>query len=125
VTRILLDTQIVLWALGGHRRLPREARRLIDKSEVYVSGASIWEVAIKSALGKLEADPVTVNEALAPSGFEELVVSGEHAAYVARLPAHHRDPFDRLLLAQSALEALVFLTADTQLAAYGGLVRVV
>jgi PIN domain nuclease of toxin-antitoxin system len=125
VTRVLLDTQIVLWALGGHRRLPREARRLIDRSEVFVSAASIWEMAIKSSIGKLDADPTAVNEALAPSGFESLAVSGAHAAHVARLPPHHRDPFDRLLLAQSALEALVFVTTDTQLAPYGGLVRIV
>ena len=123
--RILLDTQLVLWALSGHKRLPREARRLIDRSEVFVSAASIWEVAIKSSLGKLDADPTAVNEALAPSGFEELGVSGEHAAYVAQLPPHHRDPFDRLLVAQSALEALVFVTTDGQLAPYGGLVRIV
>jgi PIN domain nuclease of toxin-antitoxin system len=123
--RILLDTQLVLWALSGHKRLPREARRLIDRSEVFVSAASIWEVAIKSSLGKLDADPTAVNEALAPSGFEELGVSGEHAAYVAQLPPHHRDPFDRLLVAQSTLEALVFVTTDGQLAPYGGLVRIV
>ena len=122
--RILLDTQIALWALGGHRRLPREARRLIDRSEVFVSAASIWEMAIKSSLGKLDADPIAVNEALAPSGFEELAVSNAHAAYVARLPPHHRDPFDRLLVAQSVLEALVFVTTDGQLKPYGGLVRV-
>ena len=123
--RILLDTQLVLWALGGHQRLPREVRRLIDRSEVFVSAASIWEMAIKSSLGKLDADPAAVNEALAPSGFEELAVSGEHAAYVARLPPHHRDPFDRLLVAQGVLEALVLVTTDAQLAPYGGLVRVV
>jgi len=122
--RVLLDTQIVLWALSGHKRLPREARRLIDRSEVFVSAASVWEMAIKSSLGQLDADPAAVNEALAPSGFEELAVSGEHAAYVAQLPAHHRDPFDRLLIAQSVLEALVFVTTDRQLAPYGGLVRI-
>lgn len=123
MTRILLDTQLVLWALGGHRRLPREARRLIDRSEVFVSAASIWEMAIKSSLGKLDADASAVSEALAPSGFEELPVSGAHAAYVARLPPHHRDPFDRLLVAQSVLEALVLVTTDAQLTPYGGLVR--
>ena len=122
---ILLDTQLVLWALGGHRRLPREARRLIDRSSVLVSAASIWEMAIKSSLGKLDADPVAVNEALAPTGFGELAVTGEHAAHVARLPPHHRDPFDRLLVAQSVLEGLVFVTTDEQLERYGGLVRIV
>ena len=125
MTRVLLDTQIVLWALGGHRRLPREARRLIERSEVFVSAASIWEVAIKSAIGKLDADPSAVHEALGPSGFETLDISAAHAAHVAGLPAHHRDPFDRLLLAQSVLEGLMLVTADAQLAPYGGLVRVV
>ena len=125
MTRILLDTQLILWALSGNRRLPREARRLIDQSEVFVSAASIWEMAIKSSLGKLDADPIAVNDALAPSGFDELGVAGEHAAYVAQLPPHHRDPFDRLLVAQSVLEALVLVTTDRQLEPYGGLVRVV
>ena len=125
MTRLLLDTQVVLWALGGHRRLSGEARRLINKHESFVSAASIWEIAIKAALGKLDADPEAVRQALDPSGFGELPVTGEHAATVARLPAHHRDPFDRLLVSQSLVENLVLLTADAQLAPYGGLVRVV
>lgn len=125
MTRVLLDTQILLWALGGHRRLPREARRLIDRSEVFVSAATIWEIAIKSAIGKLDADPTAINDALVPSGFEPLEISATHAAHVARLAAHHRDPFDRLLLAQSVLEGLVLVTSDGQLAPYGGLVRIV
>ena len=123
--RLLLDTQILLWALAGHRRLPREARRLIDAHESSVSAASIWEIAIKVSIGRLEADPAAVRQALDPSGFEELAVTGEHAARVVQLPAHHRDPFDRLLVAQSLVEQLVLLTTDSQLAAYGSLVRVV
>jgi len=124
VTRLLLDTQVVLWALAGHRRLPREAKRLIETHEVLVSAASIWEVAIKASIGKLDADPAAVQGALAPSGFDELAVTGTHAAAVARLPPHHRDPFDRLLVAQSLAEGLVLLTADASLAAYGAFVRV-
>ena len=123
--RLLLDTQILLWALAGHRRLPREARRLIDDHEAIVSAASIWEIAIKVSIGRLDADPAAVQQALDPSGFEELAVTGEHAARVVQLPLHHRDPFDRLLVAQSLVERLVLLTADSQLAAYGSLVRVV
>jgi PIN domain nuclease of toxin-antitoxin system len=123
--RLLLDTQILLWALAGHRRLPREARRLIDAHESIVSAASIWEIATKVSLGRLEADPAAVRQALDPSGFEELAVTGEHAARVVQLPPHHRDPFDRLLVAQSLVEQLVLLTTDAQLAAYGSLVRVV
>ncbi len=124
MTRLLLDTQLVLWALAGHRRLPREARRLIEESEVLVSAASIWEMAIKVALGTLEADPEAVRMALTPTGFRELPVTGEHAARVARLPSHHRDPFDRLLVAQSLVETLVLVTVDDQLVRYGDLVRV-
>jgi PIN domain nuclease of toxin-antitoxin system len=125
VTGFLLDTQVALWALAGHRRLPAEARRLIDASYVVVSAASIWEIAIKTAIGKLDADPAEVRNALAPSGFGELAVTGEHAARVATLPAHHRDPFDRLLVAQSLVEGLTLLTADAQLAHYGRSVRLV
>jgi PIN domain nuclease of toxin-antitoxin system len=125
VTRLLLDTQIALWALAGHRRLPREVRRLIEEHDVLVSAASIWEIAIKASIGKLDADPEVVRRTLAPSGFEELPVTGEHAARVAILPAHHRDPFDRLLVAQSIVEAVVLPTSDSQLAPYGGLVRLV
>lgn len=125
MTRFLLDTQVALWALAGNRRLPREARRVIEDHEVFVSAASIWEIAIKVSIGKLDADPAAVQQALAPSGFDQLPVTGEHAAQVALLPGHHRDPFDRLLVAQSIVETLVLLTTDAQLAPYGGLVRLV
>lgn len=125
MTGLLLDTQVVLWALSGHRRLSREARRLIDQRDVFVSAASIWEIAIKASLGKLDADPAVVREALAPSGFDELPVTGTHAAHVAALRPHHRDPFDRLLVAQSEIEGLTLLTADTQLEPYGRSVQLV
>jgi PIN domain nuclease of toxin-antitoxin system len=125
MTRLLLDTQIVLWALAGNRRLPAEARRLIERHNAYVSAASVWEVAIKSALGKLNADAEDVRRALEPSGFLELPVTAEHAAHVAGLPQHHRDPFDRLLVAQCQIERMVLLTADSQLEPYGGMVRLV
>ncbi|MCU0255671.1 MAG: type II toxin-antitoxin system VapC family toxin [Vicinamibacterales bacterium] len=124
MSRILLDTQLVLWALSGDRRLPKDARALLDESEVFVSAASIWEIAIKAALGKLEADAAEVRAALGPTGFAELPVTGAHAECVARLPLLHRDPFDRMLVAQSQCEPLVLLTADGQLAGYGGLVKV-
>lgn len=125
MSRILLDTQLVLWALSGDRRLPKNARALLDVSEVFVSAASIWEIAIKAALGKLEADAAEVRASLGPTGFAELPVTGAHAEHVAKLPAHHRDPFDRMLVAQSLCEPLVLLTADAQLVAYGDLVRLV
>ena len=121
--RLLLDTHIFLWAVAGSPRLKPAARRLIESAEqVYVSAASIWEVAIKARLGKIEADPQALAEAIAASGFLELAVRATHAAGVARLAAHHADPFDRLLLAQALAEPLRLVTADAALVQYGDIV---
>jgi PIN domain nuclease of toxin-antitoxin system len=90
---------------------------------VYVSAASIWEIAIKARLGKIEGDAQAFAAAIETSGFEELAVTAAHAAAVARLPLHHMDPFDRLLLAQAFSEPLRLVTADRALAAYGGAVE--
>lgn len=121
--RLLLDTHIFLWSLLGSRRLRAPARRLIEQADaVYVSAASIWEVAIKARLGKIEADPDALASAIVPSGFIELPVRPLHAAAVARLPLHHSDPFDRLLIAQALTEPLRLVTADKHLAAYSDLV---
>ena len=122
--RVLLDTHLLLWALADPARLPAEARRLIDRADVYVSAASIWEISIKAALGKLSADPREVVAALEPAGFLPLPISVEHAARVASLPPLHRDPFDRLLVAQALAEPMRLLTTDATLAAYGELVTV-
>ena len=94
-------------------------------AEIYVSSASIWEAAIKSRLGKLEADVDALASAIAASGFLELPVSAKHAAAVARLPDFHGDPFDRLLIAQAISEPLRFLTADSVLRQYSDLVELV
>lgn len=123
--RILLDTQLLLWALGAPSRLPTAARRLIDGAEVFVSAASIWEISIKTALGKLTADPHEVLAALEPAGFLSLPIIGEHAARVATLPPLHRDPFDRLLIAQALAEPMRLVTNDAALAGYGEIVSVV
>lgn len=124
--RLLLDTHIFLWAVSGSRQLKASARNLIESAdEVYVSAASIWEVAIKARLGKIEADPHELAAAIEPSGFLELPVSTVHAAGVERLELHHTDPFDRLLIAQALVEPLRLLTADEVLAAYTDLVVVV
>lgn len=117
--RILLDTHLLLWALATPERIPVRARRLIEQAEVYVSAASIWEIGIKAALGKLQADPLLIAEQVEPAGFLHLPVTGWHAAEVARLPPLHRDPFDRLLVAQAMTEPLVLLTTDGQLPPYG------
>ena len=117
--RYLLDTHVLLWALTDDARLDPEARSRIDGAEVFVSAASIWELSIKVALGKLHCDPRQVLAALEPTGFSMLPVTGEHAAAVCELPMHHRDPFDRLLIIQARHERMLLLTADRTLDAYG------
>jgi PIN domain nuclease of toxin-antitoxin system len=123
--RLLLDTHLLLWALGSPSRLSPDVRAQLDAAEVFVSAASIWEISIKTALGKLDADPASVLSALAPAGFALLPVLGEHAVTVARLPPIHRDPFDRMLVAQAVSEPMRLLTRDATLRAYGSLVTVV
>ncbi len=124
--RLLLDTHIFLWAVAGSRLLKPAARRLIESAdEVYVSAASIWEVAIKSRLGKIEADPHELAAAIEASGFLELPVRATHAAGVARLGLHHNDPFDRLLVAQALVEPLKLVTVDEVLAKYSDVVVLV
>lgn len=124
--RLLLDTHIYLWAVAGSPRLGPPVRRLIEGAdEVYVSAASIWEVAIKARLGKLEADPHALAAAIEPSGFTELPVRASHAAGVGALDRHHDDPFDRLLLAQALAEPLRLVTADAALARYSDIVLLV
>jgi PIN domain nuclease of toxin-antitoxin system len=127
--RLLLDTHLLLWSVGRSKRLPKRVRAvLLDAAnEVFYSAASIWEVAIKSALRRKDfrVDPAVLVRTLVQSGFSELPVSAVHAASVARLPAIHRDPFDRLLVAQSAAEPMTLLTNDAMLARYGSLVQVV
>jgi PIN domain nuclease of toxin-antitoxin system len=122
--RLLLDTHVFLWAVTGNRRLKPSAREFLSQADaVYVSAASIWEVAVKARLGKIEADAMSLSSAIESSGFHELPVSARHAAAVAQLPPHHTDPFDRLLLAQAFFEPLRFVTADGTLAAYGGAIE--
>lgn len=124
--RLLLDTHVFLWAVGDSPKLAPAARAVIEGAdEVYVSAASIWEAAIKTGLGKLQGDVGQLAAAVDASGFLELYVTAEHAAFVAQLPHHHRDPFDRLLIAQAMTEPLVFLTADESLVQYSDLVRLV
>jgi len=125
VSRILLDTHLLLWAVAEPRKLPPGARKRIDAAEIFVSAASIWEVSIKAALGKLSADPAELLAEIEPAGFTLLPVTGEHAAAVARLPAVHSDPFDRMLVAQARTEPLLLLTNDSLLAGYGDCVEVI
>jgi PIN domain nuclease of toxin-antitoxin system len=127
--RVLVDTHLLLWAVASSRRLPKEARALIldAANEVFYSAASVWEIAIKSELRRrdFKANPAVLVRALAQSGFAELPVTAAHAARVAGLPAIHRDPFDRLLVAQSLAEPMTLLTNDAVLRGYGPLVQLV
>lgn len=124
--RLLLDTQVFIWSVMDSRQLKAAARVQLEAAEVvFVSAASIWEIAVKSRLGKLTGDAVAFAAAIEASGFQELPIEARHAAGVAGLPLHHTDPFDRLLLAQAFCEPLRFITADPTLAAYGGAVEVI
>jgi PIN domain nuclease of toxin-antitoxin system len=123
--RILLDTHLFLWAVSAPSKLPAAARKQIDAAEVFVSAASIWEISIKSSIGKLEADPDEALASIEPTGFFHLPITGEHAAKVARLPPIHKDPFDRLLVAQASVEPMILLTNDDLLRHYSPIVTVV
>jgi PIN domain nuclease of toxin-antitoxin system len=127
--RLLLDTQLAVWWQIESRRVPEAARRLVLETDgpVYVSRASLWEMAIKSSLGRLRLDLAKFCGRVAQDGFEWLEITQAHILAVASLPAHadHKDPFDRLLVAQSLDEPLILLTADAKLARYGSTVRVV
>lgn len=117
--RLLIDTHVLLWALAAPERLGAEVSRMLDAADVMVSAASLWEISIKAALGKLDAQPREILEAVEPAGFSLLAVTAEHAVRVVELPLHHRDPFDRLLIAQALTEAMQLITFDDALVAYG------
>jgi PIN domain nuclease of toxin-antitoxin system len=122
--RILLDTHLLLWSLASPGRLSSKARQRIESGEVFASAASIWEISIKSALGKLQADPAEVLSAIEPAGFDHLHITGQHAAEVVKLSHLHKDPFDRLLVAQASVEQMILLTDDDMLGRYGDFVEV-
>jgi PIN domain nuclease of toxin-antitoxin system len=126
---VLFDTHLLLWAAATPARLPPAARALLDDpaEEIRFSAASIWEVAIKNGLGRadFQVDPRLLRQGLLDAGYTELAVSGAHAAGVDGLPPLHRDPFDRLLVAQAMLEAVLLVTADPQVARYPGPIRLV
>ncbi len=127
--RLLLDTHILLWALAEPERLDAAARAVLEDAgnDVLFSAASIWEIAIKAGLGRPDfaVEPSLVLRAARESGFTELPVYAEATALVARLPAYHRDPFDRLLIAQAMAEAVPFYSADPLLPPYSDLVKLV
>ncbi|PRA33182.1 type II toxin-antitoxin system VapC family toxin [Pseudomonas poae] len=117
--RVLLDTHILLWALTDDPRLSRKAQRLIeDAAEIYISSATFWEMAIKVGLGKLNIDLNQTRECCLESGFVELPITTDHAVTVKDLERHHKDPFDRLIVAVDLNEPMRLITADPQVAQY-------
>ena len=125
--KLLLDTQILLWAAGHPERLSTAARRLLNnrRNELLFSAASLWEIAIKNTLDRedFRVEPRLLRRGLLDNGYTELPVTSQHAVSIDVLPLLHKDPFDRLLLAQATSEGITLLTADEQLARYPGPVR--
>jgi PIN domain nuclease of toxin-antitoxin system len=115
---MLIDAHALLWFITGNRkRISKELQARIEAEATVVSAASLWEIAIKASLGKLDA-PYDLPDRVRQLGFDFLHVTSEHAWQVRQLPFHHRDPFDRLLIAQAQIERLPILTADPSFAAY-------
>lgn len=118
--KFILDTHLLLWWLAGSPKLPASARGLIADpgNTVFVSAVSLWEIWLKQSLGKLKL-PSNFQEVLAGESFEHLPLAGSHTIELARLPWRHRDPFDRMLIAQARTCKLQLLTADETIASYG------
>jgi len=125
--KLLLDTHVLLWAAQGLERLPLEAQRLMCVSEnaLFFSVASLWEVVIKHSLGRddFKAPPQLLRRCLLDNGYAELPIRSEHVVAIEALPPLHKDPFDRLLVAQATVEGMLLLTADERLAGYPGPIR--
>lgn len=125
--KLLLDTHLLLWAAGKPSQLPRAARTLLSSpgNELFFSAASLWEIAIKQGLGRkdFQVDARLLRRGLLDNGYIELPVTGEHAVAIGNLPPVHKDPFDRILVAQAAVEGIMLLTVDPLVARYPGPVR--
>lgn len=127
--KFLVDTHLLLWAAGEPGKLPLQARELIADTDnvLLFSAASLWEVAIKRGLGRedFQVDPRLLRRGLLDNGYDELPVRSEHAVAIDSLPPIHKDPFDRLLVAQATVEGITLLTADALMGRYPGPLRVV
>ncbi|MDE2740915.1 MAG: type II toxin-antitoxin system VapC family toxin [Gemmatimonadota bacterium] len=126
---VLLDTHLLLWAAGDPRRLSSKAQNLLGDpaTELMFSTASIWEVVIKSALGRddFRVDPQQLRDGLIQNDYSELEIRSEHALAVGSLPPIHKDPFDRILIAQAQVENVTLLTTDDMVARYSGPVQMI
>jgi len=127
--KLLLDTHLLLWAAGSPEQLPAAARLLLEDphNELLFSAASLWEIVIKHGLGRsdFQVDARVLRRGLLDNGYQELAITSEHTVFLASLPAIHKDPFDRILVAQATVEGILLLTADPVLAQYPGPVRCV
>jgi PIN domain nuclease of toxin-antitoxin system len=127
--RLLLDTHLLLWASVRPDLLPRATRLALDDTEnaLFFSVVSVWEIAIKRGLGRsdFKLDPAVLRRGLLENSYGELTITGDHAVAVSLLPPIHRDPFDRILVAQATVEAITLLTSDPIVARYPGPVRAV
>ena len=125
--RLLLDTHLLVWAMGEPERLPAGCAAMLEdpSNSLVFSVASLWELVIKQALGRpdFNLEPSLLRQALLGGGWQELPIEASHALAVSQLPPLHRDPFDRLLLAQALVDGLLLLTADSQLSLYPGPIR--
>ncbi|MBB6146940.1 PIN domain nuclease of toxin-antitoxin system [Silvibacterium bohemicum] len=125
--KLLLDTHVLLWAAGQPERLSPSARKFINDpgNQLFFSAASLWEIAIKRGLGRddLPVDPRLLRRGLLDNGYIDLPVTGEHAVAVDGLPPIHKDPFDRILVAQAMVEGILLLTADRLMTKYPGPIR--
>ncbi|MBI2811045.1 MAG: type II toxin-antitoxin system VapC family toxin [Candidatus Melainabacteria bacterium] len=122
--KYLLDTHLLVWALSSAKRLSQATQSIIAdaENEMFFSAASIWEISIKSSAGRqdFQVDPAIFRRGLLDNDYRELPITGEHAATVVILPPIHKDPFDRLLIAQAIVEGITFLTVDAALTGYPG-----
>ena len=122
--KLLLDTHILLWAADGSDQLPAVARRLLNDpvNELFFSPASLWEVVIKNGLGRADfkVDPHLLRRGLMDNSYHELAITSAHTVAIEGLPAIHKDPFDRILVAQATTEGMVLVTSDAVVAQYPG-----
>ena len=122
--KLLLDTHLLLWAAGSPERLPLTARPLLEapENQLLFSAASLWEIAIKRGLGRadFQVDPRVLRRGLLDNGYVELPITSEHTVSIDSLPPLHKDPFDRILVAQAMVEGIILLTADALIAQYPG-----
>ena len=125
--KLLLDTHLLIWAAIGSDRLSAKARKSIEDpiNELYFSAASLWEIAIKNGLGRadFQVDARVLRRALLDNGYQELPITGAHTVAVESLPPIHKDPFDRILVAQATAEGITLLTSDVLVAKYPGPIR--